>query len=157
MKRLFLFVVFCFFFLSVSAFAFPNYLIRIDQIDQLTIDRIRSAGIEVYAKSADFWIAGAHEKDLQVLTEEGVTFQILDVEADIGEFYLVYSKPKETIQPQISKVKEKARVLAFDQDMAVVKGDPKKIEKLALLGLSLRKIQRKALPLYLSQAQSQKS
>lgn len=147
MKKLLIFLSVCFFVFSGSAWAQPNYLIRIDRIDQPTIDQIKKTEIEVYAKTANFWIAGASERDLELLSKERITFQILDQEADVGEYYLVWSKPSEKIQPQLSTIKAKSRILAFDEDFAVVKGNPEKIEKLALSGFSLKRIQKKPLPL----------
>ncbi len=147
MKKLLVLLSVCFFVLSSSAWSQPNYLIRIDQVDQLTIDKIKNTEIEVYAKTTNFWIAGANKKDLEFLSKEGVTFQILDQEADVGEYYLVWSKPSEVIQPQLPKIKTKSKVLITDENVAIVKGNPKKIEELALLGFSLKKIQKKPLPL----------
>lgn len=137
----------CFFVCYGSAGAQPNYLIRFGQLSQPTIDQIKHTAIEIYAKTADFWIAAANKKDLEFLTEEGIAFQILDQEADISEYYLVWSKPAEPIKPHLQKIKAKSQVLISDENVAVVKGDPKKIEEVAYLGFSLGKIHKKPLPL----------
>jgi len=147
MKKLLVFLGISFFVFSGSAWAQPNYLIRIDGINQLTIDQIKRTEIEVWAKTTNFWVAGASREDLEFLTKEGVTFQILDKEADIGEHYLVWSKPKEEIKSHLPKIKAKSQVLVTHENVAVVKGNPKKIEELASLGFSLRKIRKKPLPL----------
>jgi len=138
-------IVFLFIF-STLVGAQPNYLIRVDQIDQPTIDKLKSIGTDVYAKLADFWLAGANQKDLELLKREGVSFRILDKEAEVGEFYLIWSKPSEKIIPQLSKIRAEYRVLTADQDVALIKGAPERIEKLATLGYNLRKIQKAPLP-----------
>jgi hypothetical protein len=147
MKKLMVFFSICFFVICGSAEGQANYLVRFDQINQTTIDQIKHTAIEVYAKTTDFWIAGASEKDLEFLREEEVAFQMLDQNADIGEYYLVWSKPSEAISTHLQKIKAESQVLVSDQKVAVVKGDPKKIEELTSLGFSLTKIHKKPLPL----------
>ena len=147
MKKLLVFWGICFFVLSGSAWAQPNYLIKIDQINQVTMDQIKKTEIEVWGKTTDFWIAGASKKDLELLTKEGITFEILDQEAEIGEYYFVWSKPSERMELHLPTIKTKSQVLLIEGDMALVKGDPKKIEQLPLLGFSLKKIHKKSLPL----------
>jgi len=147
MKKSTVFLSICFLLFSGSAWAQPNYLIRIDQRNQPTIEQIRHTAIEIYAKTADFWIAGAGEKDLEFLREEAVAFQMLDRDPDTGEYYLVWSEPSGTMATNLQKIKTKSRILASDRNVAVVKGDPRKIEELASLGFDLAKIHKKPLPL----------
>ena len=147
MKKFVVLLSICFFVFSGSAWAQPNYLIRIDQINQPTIDQIKHTAIEVYAKTADFWIAGANEKDLELLREEGIAFRILDQDANIGGYYLVWSKPPVTIASHLQEIEAKSQILVSDKNVAVVKGDPRKIEELACLGFSLTKIHKRPLPL----------
>ncbi|MGB2803709.1 MAG: M20/M25/M40 family metallo-hydrolase [Candidatus Zixiibacteriota bacterium] len=137
----------CFFAFSGLAWAQPNYLIRIDRVDQVTIDQLKTTEIQVWAKTANFWIAGAGRTDLDFLEKEGVAFQILDKEADIGEHYMVRSKPSEEIRSRLLDIRARARILSVDRGVALVKGNPKRIEELAALGFSLRKIHRRPLPL----------
>jgi len=132
---------------SASTWAQPNYLIKIDGINQAIVDQIKNTEIEVYTKTADFWVAGAGKEDLEFLEKKRITFQMLDQEADLGEYYLVWTKPSEKIRPQLQKVKAKSRLLFANENIAVVKGNPKKIEELASLGFSLRKIHKNPLPL----------
>jgi photosystem II stability/assembly factor-like uncharacterized protein len=147
MKKLAIFCGICLLVCSGSALAQPNYLIRIDQTDRMTIEQIEGTEIQVYAKTADFWIAGANQQDLEFLAKNGISFQVLDQEADIADHYLIWSKPSEEIRPYVPGINAVSRILATRGDMAVVKGNPRKIEKLASLGLSLRKIQKRPLPL----------
>ena len=147
MKKLIIFFSICFFAFYGLVTAKPNHLIRIDQINQPTIDQIKHTAIEVYAKTANFWIAGASEEDLEFLREEAVAFQMLDQDADIGEHYLVWSEPSGTIAVHLQKVKAKSEILASDQNVAVVKGYPRKIEELASSGFGLAKIRKQPLPL----------
>lgn len=137
----------CFFAFSGLAWAQPNYLIRIDRVDQVTIDQLKTTEIQVWAKTADFWIAGASKTDLEFLEKEEAVFQILDREADIGEHYLVWPKPSEDMTSRLPDIRARARILAADRDVAIVKGNPKKIEELASLGFSLRKIHKRSLPI----------
>ena len=147
MKKFIVFLSICFFVFFGSAWAQPNYLIKVDQIDQTAVDQIKRTEVEVYAKIADFWLAGASKKDLEFLREEGIAFQILDQDAEIGEYYLVWSKPSEVISTHLQEIKAKSQILVSDQNVAVVKGVPKKIEELASSGFSLEKIHKKPLPL----------
>ncbi len=147
MKKSTVFLSICFVVFSGSAWVQPNHLIRIDQINQPIIDRVKDTAIEIYAKTADFWIAGASEKQLKFLIEEGIAFLILDQDADIGEYYLVWSEPSGTIAAHLQEIKANSQILVSDQNVAVVKGDPRKIEELVSLGFELAKIHKKALPL----------
>ncbi|NIN01795.1 MAG: M20/M25/M40 family metallo-hydrolase [candidate division Zixibacteria bacterium] len=146
MNRFAIFCAICLLTFSGSALAQPSYLIRIDQVNKMTIQQIERTEIEVYAKTADFWIAGAHQEDLKFLAKSQISFQVLDQEADIGEHYLVWSKPSEEIKPYVPEIDSVSRILVTEGDMAVVKGNPRKIEELASLGLSLRRIQKQPLP-----------
>jgi photosystem II stability/assembly factor-like uncharacterized protein len=147
MKGALLFLIICFFAFSGLAWAQPNYLIRIDRLDRATIDQLKVTDIEVWAKTADFWIAGASWTDLESLEKGGVPFQILDREADLGEYYLIRSKPSEEIGFKLPEIRARARILDSEVDLVVVKGNPREIEELASLGFSLRKIHRRSLPL----------
>ncbi|MCK4224297.1 MAG: M20/M25/M40 family metallo-hydrolase [candidate division Zixibacteria bacterium] len=147
MKKLLVFLGLCCSVFYVSAWAQPDYLIKIDGINQATMDQIKNTEIEVYAKTADFWVGGAGKEDLEFLTKQRVIFQILDQEADMGEYYLVWTKPSGAIRSQLQKVKDRSRLLFTDEDVAVVGGNPKKIEELASLGFRLRKIHKRPLPL----------
>jgi len=141
-----LFGLFFFLFFSLAG-AQSSYLVKIEQIDQLTIDKIKDTGIEIYAKLADFWVGGAQQKDLDFLKSNGVSFHILDKEAGSGEYYLIQLKPSEEIESQLSRIGEISLVLNVDKRVTLVKGDPGKIEKLVQSGYSVRRIQQKPLPL----------
>jgi photosystem II stability/assembly factor-like uncharacterized protein len=136
----------CAFAFSWSAAAQPGYLISIEQVDQGVIDHIRTAEIDVYAKAGSFWIAGATQPALDLLTSQGVVYRILDSEADIGEHYLIYPKPGEEIGSALQEIRSRAKVLAVKQDVVIARGNPREIEKLAWLGFGLRKMHRQALP-----------
>jgi photosystem II stability/assembly factor-like uncharacterized protein len=147
MRKICILLFVCILASSPLALAGKDQLIRLDQIDPVTVDQIKAAGIAVYGKTASFWIAGASEEDLEFLAERRIPFQVLDQEAMIGQHYVVLSKPGEEIQSYLPEIKAKSRILMTEQDMALVKGDPGEIEKLALAGLELRRIRRNPLPL----------
>ncbi len=147
MNRLIVFLSICLFALSGSAWALPEYLVKVDQIDRATIEQIKNTEIHLYAKGTDFWVAGASKGDLDFLERQGVAFQILDQEASIGEHYFIWSRPSERIEWHLWAIEAKSEILFTQEDMALVKGAPKKIEELASLGFSLRKIQKSPLPL----------
>ena len=136
----------CFIF-SVSAWAQPSYLIKIDPVNQTAIDQMRMTGIEIYAKTSNFWLAGASKSDMEILRKAGTAFELLDQEADLGECYLVWSRPNERIEPRLYQIEGRCDVLYAEEYMALVKGNPRKIETLASQGFSIRKIDRKPLPL----------
>lgn len=147
MKNLLALLGLCCCLLSLSAWAQPGYLIKIDEVNQATVDQIKNTGIEVYAKTAGFWVAGASREDLRLLTRQRMTFQILDEEGVTGEYYLISAEPPEKISLQVEKIKAKSQLLFADEDIAVVKGNPTNIEKLTFSGFGLRKIHLKSLPL----------
>ena len=76
MKNLLALLGLCCCLLSLSAWAQPGYLIKIDEVNQATVDQIKNTGIEVYAKTADFWVAAASKGDIEFLTKEKIPFQI---------------------------------------------------------------------------------
>jgi photosystem II stability/assembly factor-like uncharacterized protein len=133
--------------LSNAAWAEPTFLIRIDQVDQAAIHRIMQTEIEVYAKTGEFWIAGADQTDLKLLTREGIALQVLDQEPLTGDHYLVWPRPGENIEPYLPEIRAKCQVLMTETDVALVKGNPRRIEELASSGFSLRKIHKRPLPL----------
>jgi photosystem II stability/assembly factor-like uncharacterized protein len=134
---------------SVSVWAEFPYLIKIDGIDQETVNQMKNTEIEVYAKTADFWVATAGKGDIEFLTKQRIPFQILDTDPDIGEYYLVWAEPPGKMKAQLQEVKAKSQPLFVDNNVAVVKGNPKQIEELAHLGFSLRRIRKKLLPVAL--------
>jgi photosystem II stability/assembly factor-like uncharacterized protein len=147
MNNLWIAACICLLTLPALASAAPDYLVRIDRVDQAAVDQLRSSGIEVYAKATGFWIAGAAEDDLQRLAQEGVPFQILDEEPEAGEHYFVQPRPGETIQSCRLQIEARCHILMSERDVALVKGNSRRIEELADLGFSLRKIRKQALPI----------
>jgi photosystem II stability/assembly factor-like uncharacterized protein len=147
LKKLLLFLALSHCAFSASAWNHSKYLIKIEGVDQGTVEYIRNSDIQVYAKTANFWLAEAGDEDLESLIKDKRTFQILDQEANIGEHYLIWVRPSERIQANLQEVEAKSQILFADQNIAVVKGSSNKIEQLANLGFSLKKIQRKSLPL----------
>lgn len=147
MTKLFLFLCLCCWVFSVSAQAQPDYLIKIDGIDQAIVDQIGGTEIEVYAKTIDFWVAGAGKADLEFLTQHTISFLILDQQGDIDEYYLAWMRSPERIESQLQEIKTKSRLLFADREVAVVKGIPGEIEELTFSGFGIKKIHRKKLPL----------
>ncbi len=137
----------CAFVFCGSAAAQPDYLISIEGIDQGVIDQIRAAEVEVYAKASGFWIAGAKQPALDLLTSQGVVYRILDSKVDIGEHYLIYPKPGEEIESALQEIQSRRQVLAVEQNVVIARGNPREMEKLAWLGFGLRKIHKQALPI----------
>jgi photosystem II stability/assembly factor-like uncharacterized protein len=148
MKRIFiLFAIMGLFLFSNLAFAQQNYLIKIDIKTQQDIDKIKGTDIKVYAKTQNFFIAEANEGNLDLLKTSGISYQILDEELEVYDYYLVYPRPNEQIPKGLPLIKGKSTVLAYEDGVALVKGNPRKIQELASEGFGLRKIQKKALPL----------
>lgn len=147
MKKLSVVWGFCCYVFAVSVWVGPTYLIKIDGMNQAKVDQIGSTKIEIYAKTADFWVAAAAEEDIEFLTKQRIPFQILDTDPDIGEYYLVWAEPPGKMRAQLQEVKAKSQPLFVDDNVAVVKGNSRQIEELAHLGFSLRRIRKKPLPL----------
>jgi len=148
MKRLVvLFAVLGLFFFSNLAFGQQNYLIKIDLKTQQDVDKIKGTDIKVYAKTQNFFIAEANDESLDWLRSSGISYQILDEELEVYDYYLVYPRANEQIPKGLAQIKGKSTVLAYEDGVALVKGNPRKIQELASEGFGLRKIQKKALPL----------
>lgn len=147
MRSLLVFLGLCCCLPPVSAWAEHGCLIKIDGVDQATVDRISNTGIEVYAKTEDFWVAGANAEDLSLLGKQGVAFQILDHEKDIGEYYLITAEPPRKLGSLLESVEARCQLLFADEDIALVKGNSERIEELTSFGSELRKIHLRPLPL----------
>jgi photosystem II stability/assembly factor-like uncharacterized protein len=145
-KKVLIFLILCLFVGTATTLAQTNYLIKIERSAWGGIDQIKEAGIEIYTKTADFWIARATEKQLLLLEKDNIAFSILDDRMDIGEYYLVWSETGEKIESRIKEIGSKSRILAVEVNLAVVKGNPREIEELDSLGLNLRKIHQRPLP-----------
>jgi photosystem II stability/assembly factor-like uncharacterized protein len=127
-------------------FAQPDYLIKIEETEWGNIDQIKATGIEIYTKTASFWIAGATQTQLLLLENKKIAYSILDDQTGIGEYYLVWSEIEARIESRLEDIASKSQILAEDVNLAVVKGKPREIEELASLGLNLRKIHQRSLP-----------
>lgn len=150
MNKLVLCLVVCVLALSTSVWAQPGYLVKIDGVDQRTVEQIKGAEIEVYAKAGVFWVAGATRSQLDLLTRGAIAFRVLDREADIGEHYLVRAKPKEDVRSRLAEISSRCQVLFAEENVAVVKGNPRRVEQLASFGFSLRRINKRPLPVDLA-------
>jgi len=147
LKNLLALIGLCCCLLSVSAQVERDYLVKIDGVNRAILDQVASTGIEVYAKAEGFWVAGANNEDLRLLTEQRIAFQILDQEAGIGEYYLISARPPRQLGLQLEKVKARSRILFDDEGIALVKGNSESIEELTAFGLELRKMRLRPLPL----------
>jgi hypothetical protein len=135
------------FFLSNLAFGQQNYLIKIDIKTQQDIDKIKGTDIKIYAKTQNFFVAEANEENLDLLKTSGISYQILDEELEVYDYYLVYPRPGQNISSQLQQIKTKSSVLVSEDNIALVKGSPRKIQELASEGFGLRKVQKTALSL----------
>ena len=148
MKRLVvLFAVLGLFFFSNLAFGQQNYLIKIDVKTQQDIDKIKGTDIKVYAKTQNFFVAEANEENLNWLKTSGISYGVLDEELEVYDYYLVYPRPGQNISSQLQQIKAKSSVLVSEDNVALVKGNPRKIQELASQGFNLKRIQKTPLPL----------
>jgi photosystem II stability/assembly factor-like uncharacterized protein len=141
------------FFLSNLAFVQQNYsknashLIKIDIKTQQDIDKIKGTDIKVYAKTQDFFVAEANEENLNWFKTSGISYKILDEELEVYDYYLVYPRPGQNISSQLQQIKAKSSVLVSEDNVALIRGNPRKIQELTSEGFGLKKIQMTALPL----------
>jgi len=124
-----------------------NFLIKIVQITPEKIKLLSNAGIRVYAKTSDFYLAEVTSKNLDYLDRIGISYKTLDTESEFALYYFVWAKPGEDILRYLEQIKEKATVLEAEGGRAIVKGHPRKIEELTSLGLRIKLIKKKPLPL----------
>ena len=146
-KVLFGLVLFFVFGLVSSGAAQESFLIKVSAFTPEEINLLSNSGIKAYAKTADYYLAEATSQNLDYLRSSGISFEILDSEPEFALYYFVYAKPGEEISKYLNQIKEKATVLDAKGDKAIVKGHPRRIEELTSLGLELRLIKRKPLPL----------
>lgn len=130
-----------------NGMAQETYLVKINQITPEAIQSLSDAGIRVYAKTADFFVAEASSDNLSYLQKEKISFQVLDDEPEYSLYYFIWAKAKESISLYLDKIKVKAIVLDMEGNQAIVKGQPRRIEELTSFGLSLKLIGKRPLPL----------
>ena len=130
-----------------SGAAQENFLIKVSAFTPEEIGILSSSGIKAYAKTADFYLAEATSQNLDYLKNSGISYEILDNEPEYSLYFFVYTRPGGDISRYLDKIKEKAVVLAAEGEKAIVKGHPRRIEELTSLGLSIKLIKKKPLPL----------
>jgi len=130
-----------------SGAAQENFLIKVSAFTPEEIEILSSSGIKAYAKTADFYLAEATSQNLDYLKSSGISYEILDNEPGYSLYYFVYAKPGEDISKYLNQIKEKAIVLEAKGERAIIKGHPRRIEELTSLGLSIKLIKKKPLPL----------
>jgi photosystem II stability/assembly factor-like uncharacterized protein len=136
--------VFCF---AVAVMAQEMFLVRIDIKSQEDITALAKSGTEVYAKTSKFYVAQVNQERMDLLSKEGISYQVLDDEPMPGLYYFVYARGNENIEPYLSQIKTKAEVMTWEGNWALIKGNRFKIEQLPALGFSIRKIFDRPLPL----------
>lgn len=130
-----------------SGAAQENFLIKVSAFTPEEIGILSSSGIKAYAKTADFYLAEATSQNLDYLKSSGISYEILDNEPEYSLYFFVYAKPGENISKYLTQIKEKAIVLEAKGERAIIKGHPRRIEELTSLGLSIKLIKKKPLPL----------
>jgi len=130
-----------------SVQAQEGYLIKLGQISPERAGVLKESGIKICAQTADFFLAEATDENLKFLQEKEISYTILDDQADFSLYFLVWCRPDESIQKYLPQIRQKARVLEAEKDRALVTGQPRMIEELTSLGLSLQLLSKKALPL----------
>jgi len=124
-----------------------RFLIKVSPLTAEEIKLLAGSGVKAYARTADFYLAEATLENLDYLKNLGISYQILDDNLELAVYYFVWAKPGENISKYLDKIKEKATVLEAEGERAIVKGHPRRIEELTALGLSLKLIKKKPLPI----------
>ena len=109
-----------FLFLS-NLFAQDKYLVKIEKGFPDPSEKLKKTEASIYAKTPEFFIGVAELKDLDYLQGEGVGYQILDEQLEMGRYYLIRSRKKEEVRTYLERIKRDAEVLYFEDDFAIVK------------------------------------
>jgi len=129
------------------ALAENDYLIKVTQPDSATKQFLQETKLRVYARTPEFCLVQVSSEELDYLKQQQIDFKILDDEAEFSLYYFVYCRPDRPIEEFVDIIRQKAIVLEVVKDRVLVKGNPKRIEELTSLGLSLRLIRKHPLPL----------
>jgi photosystem II stability/assembly factor-like uncharacterized protein len=124
-----------------------SFLIKVSPLTTEEVKLLAVSGIKAYAKTADYYLAEGTSASLDYLSSHGISYKVLDDEPEYSLYFFVWAKPGENISKYLDKIKEKATVLEAEGERAIVKGHPLRIEELTALGLSLKLIKKKPLPI----------
>jgi photosystem II stability/assembly factor-like uncharacterized protein len=130
----------------ITAMAEEIFLIKVDIKSQEEINTLAASDIKVYAKTSKFFLAEVNNENMDRLSKEGISFQIVDNKPISGLYYLVWAKANENIEPYLSQIQAKAEILIWEDNWALIKGYKFKIEQLPAMGFSIKKIFHKPLP-----------
>jgi photosystem II stability/assembly factor-like uncharacterized protein len=111
------------FFSFKEVFAQDKYLVKIDISSSSQIEKLTKTKALVYAKTSKFFVGEAELGDLDYLKGEGVSYQVLDEQPEMGKYYLIWSRNKEEIQTYLRRVEKTAEVLYSEDSFAIVKGE----------------------------------
>jgi photosystem II stability/assembly factor-like uncharacterized protein len=124
-----------------------SFLIKVSPLTAEEIKLLAGSGVKAYARTADFYLAEATLENLDYLKNYGISYQILDNEPEFSLYFFVWVKPGENISKYLDKIQEKATVLEAEGERAIIKGHPRRIEELTSLGLSLKLIKKRPIPI----------
>lgn len=124
-----------------------SFLVKVSPITTEGIKLLAGSGVNVYAKTADYYLAEASSENLEYLENHGISFMVLDDKPDYSLYFFVWTKPGGNISKYLDEIKEKATVLEAGGDRAIVKGHPRRIQDLTSLGLRIKLIRKRPLPL----------
>ncbi|MDH4223948.1 MAG: hypothetical protein OEV55_10485, partial [candidate division Zixibacteria bacterium] len=146
MKRI-LFALILVVFIASQGLAQDGFLIKVSPLTPQETNLIKESGVIAIAKTADYYLAEATSENLEYFKSVGISYQVLDDEAEFSLYYFIWAKPGEDISRYLDQIKEKVTVLEAEGSRAIVKGYPKRIEELTSSGLSIKLIKKKPLPI----------
>jgi len=131
---------------ATGVMAQGTFFAKIDITSPEEINTLAKSGIQVYAKTSQFYLGQLNQDDMDALEKQGMGFQVLDDEPMPGLYYFVYARGNEDIEPHLAQIETKAEVLTWEGSWALVKGSKFNIEQLPAMGFSIRKIFHELLP-----------
>lgn len=119
-----------------SAFADSRSLVAVNNCSEDVIAEVMERGILVVRDLGSYFLAVASSEELEILTQLGLDWQVLDDSIDGKTYYTVGIGARVAIE-DVGKV---ARVLRFDGAEAVIEATPQEAQEIVGLGLDIAKV-----------------
>ncbi len=124
-----------------------DILIKISIQSAESVKTLSASKLKIVAKGGNYFLARVSQTDLQNLSRQGIAYLVLDQDSEPGLYYQVWCRPDEKIEKYSEEIEVRALLLDKEGSEGIIRGNPRKIEELTALGLSLRLIPRMPLPL----------
>ncbi|HVP36899.1 MAG TPA: M20/M25/M40 family metallo-hydrolase [Terriglobales bacterium] len=117
-----------------------NYLARVEFKSFDDLQKIVESNFKCLSRGTGFVIGKADLKILNQLKNQGLTYDILDEDAQLKDYYFVWYRGKETLSKASDWIETRGRIIYQEGKMFLVEGNPKEIQELPSYQMSLQKL-----------------